>query len=127
MKGKIKEDTNTRTQGSRKRKANSADCLAKSGPKRKPNGQFAPGESGNPRGRTPLPPEFKHYAAEAPERLRAIADDPETPIKIKADIERWFAEMWYGKAPQALDLDGKVESGGVQTIRFEGILEEWSK
>ena len=84
---------------------------------------------GNPRGRALLPPEFKHYAEEAADRLRAIADDPETPVKIKTDIDKWFAEMWFGKSPQALGLEGEVktEAAGVQVIRFEGELEEWSQ
>ena len=90
-------------------------------------GRFVKGQSGNPRGRAPLPPDFKNYAAESPARLRAICDDPATPIKVRADIEKWFAEMWYGKSPQALDLEGKVESTGTQTIKFEGVLEEWSE
>lgn len=90
-------------------------------------GRFVKGQSGNPRGRAPLPPEFKSYAAEAPARLREICDDPATPVKVKADIEKWFAEMWYGKSPQALDLEGKVESLGTQTIKFEGVLDEWSQ
>jgi hypothetical protein len=90
-------------------------------------GRFQKGVSGNPRGRAPLPPEFKNYAAEAPTRLREICDDPATPVKVKVDIEKWFAEMWFGKAPQALDLDGKVENTGSQTIKFEGVLDEWSR
>ena len=90
-------------------------------------GRFVKGQSGNPRGRAPLPPDFKNYAAESPARLRAICDDPATPIEVRADIEKWFAEMWYGKSPQALDLEGKVESTGTQTIKFEGVLEEWSE
>ena len=96
-------------------------------PQRDANGRFIKGQSGNPRGRAPLPPEFKLYAQEAPARLRAIADAPDTPVKVKADIERWFVEMWHGKAPQALDLDGKVETGGTQVIKFEGVLDEWSQ
>ena len=95
--------------------------------KRNSKGQFVKGESGNPRGRAKLPPEFKHYAAQAPERLREIADDPDTPVKVKVSIEKWFAEMWYGKAPQALDLDGKVDTGGTQVVEFKGVLEEWSQ
>lgn len=90
-------------------------------------GRFVKGQSGNPRGRAKLPDNFKDYAAQAPDRLRAIAEDPATPVKIKADIERWFAEMWYGKAPQAVDLEGKVENLGTQTIKFEGVLDEWSR
>ena len=91
------------------------------------DGRFKPGNNANPRGRAPLPPEFKNYAAEAPARLREICDDPATPVKVKADIERWFAEMWYGKSPQALDLEGKVENLGTQTIKFEGVLDQWSQ
>ena len=91
------------------------------------SGRFVKGVSGNPRGRTPLPPGFADFAKEAPERLRIIANDPETPAKVRADIEKWFAEMYYGKAPQAVDLEGKVENTGTQTVRFEGVLEEWSK
>lgn len=90
-------------------------------------GRFTKGNNANPRGRAKLPPKFKDYAAQAPDKLRAIADDPQTPVKIRADIEKWFAEMWYGKAPQALDLEGKVENTGTQTIKFEGVLEEWSE
>ena len=90
-------------------------------------GRFVKGQSGNPRGRAPLPPGFKEYAAQAPERLRAICDDPATPVKVKADIERWFAEMWYGKSPQALDIDGSLESTGKTVIEFKGELAEWAK
>lgn len=90
-------------------------------------GRFVKGQSGNPRGRAPLPPEFKNYAKESPSRLRAIADDPETPVKIRADIEKWFAEMWYGKSPQALDLDGSLENSGTVKVEFTGVLEEWSE
>lgn len=90
-------------------------------------GRFVKGQSGNPRGRAPLPPEFKDYAKEAPARLREIADDPLTPVKIRTDIERWFAEMWYGKAPQAVDVDGKVENTGTTVVKFEGEIAEWAK
>lgn len=90
-------------------------------------GRFTKGNNANPRGRAPLPPEFKNYAKEAPARLREICDDPATPVKVRADIERWFAEMWYGKSPQALDLEGKLENTGTTVIEFKGALEEWSK
>ena len=90
-------------------------------------GRFVKGQSGNPRGRAPLPPEFKDYAKEAPARLREIADDPTTPVKIRTDIERWFAEMWFGKAPQAVDVDGKVENTGTTVVKFEGEIAEWAK
>lgn len=75
---------------------------------RKTNGQFAKGVSGNPNGRPKMPDEIKLYGKEAPARLRAIADDPDTPIKVKADIERWFAEMAFGKAVQQQIVDASV-------------------
>ena len=73
------------------------------------SGQFAKGHSGNPKGRPPLPPELKEYARQSPSRLRAIADDLDTPVKVRADIEKWFAEMYYGKSAQQVTLDGEVD------------------
>lgn len=80
-------------------------------------GQFVKGQSGNPKGRPSLPPEMKEYAKQAPDRLRAIADDEKTPVKVRADIEKWFAEMYYGKSAQQVTLDGGVE---VQPVVFTG-------
>lgn len=90
-------------------------------------GRFVKGKSGNPRGRAPLPKEFKEYAEKAPEELWALANDLETPAKVRADILKWMAEMWFGKAPQALDLDGKIENTGVHKVEFKGKLAEWSE
>lgn len=80
-------------------------------------GQFAKGHSGNPKGRPALPPELKEYAKQAPDRLREIADREDTPIKVKADIEKWFAEMYYGKSAQQVTLDGGVD---VKPVVFTG-------
>jgi len=99
----------------------------KSGAKRDSKGRFVKGQSGNPRGRAPLPPDFKDYAEKAPAELWAIANAEGTPVKVRADILRWMSEMWFGKAPQALNLDGKLDTGEVKTIRFEGVLDAWSK
>lgn len=90
-------------------------------------GKFKKGFSGNPGGRPKKPVELETYAKDAPAKLRAIADDPATPVKIKVDIEKFFFEAVYGKAPQAIDLDGKVENSGTMKVEFTGVLEEWSE
>ena len=90
-------------------------------------GQFAKGHSGNPKGRPPLPPELKKYAKQSPVRLRAIADDENTPVKVKADIEKWFAEMYYGKSSQQVTVDGEMTNSGVTVVKFEGEIEKWAK
>lgn len=73
-------------------------------------GRFKAGCSGNPRGRPPRPKELRDYAEGAPKRLREIADDPSTPAKLKAEIERWFFESVYGRPAQAVELDtGPIE------------------
>lgn len=90
-------------------------------------GRFVKGNNANPSGRPKKPPELDLYAKEAPAKLRAIADDPNTPVKIRADIEKFFFEAVYGKAPQAVDIEGKVENTGTTVVEFKGALEEWSK
>lgn len=90
-------------------------------------GRFVKGQSGNPSGRPKKPVELEMYAKDAPAKLRAIADDPKTPVKIRADIEKFFFEAVFGKASQAIDLDGKLENTGTQVVEFRGVLDEWSK
>lgn len=90
-------------------------------------GQFKKGQSGNPGGRPTLPIQIKNYAKEAPDRLRAIADDPTTPVKVRADIEKWFAEMYYGKSSQQVTVDAEVNNTGTTVVEFKGEIAEWAK
>lgn len=102
--------------------------MAKKAPEnRTETGRFKKGVSGNPGGRPKKPIELEQYAKDAPAKLRAIADDPATPVKIKADIEKFFFEAVYGKAPQAIDLDGKLENTGSTVIEFKGEIAEWAQ
>lgn len=101
--------------------------MAKEPENRTETGKFKKGFSGNPGGRPKKPVELELYAKEAPAKLRAIADDPATPVKIKADIEKFFFEAVYGKAPQAIDLDGKLENTGSTVIEFKGEIAEWAQ
>lgn len=90
-------------------------------------GRFVKGKSGNPKGRPSLPKEIKKYAEEAPNRLRAIADDEKTPVRLRAEIEKWFAEMYYGKSAQQVTVDGEMNTTGTTIVKFEGELGEWAK
>ena len=91
------------------------------------SGRFTKGQSGNPNGRPKKPAVIEKYAKEAPGKLRAIAEDPKTPVKIQTDIWKFFYEAHYGKAKQAVDVEGNIENTGTTTIRFEGELAEWAK
>ena len=102
-----------------------ADNRAKSG--RDSKGRFVKGQTGNPAGRPKKPECIEMYANEAPDKLRAIAEDPNTPKKIQSEIWKFFYEAHYGKAKQAVDVEGNIENTGTTTIRFEGELEEWAK
>ena len=70
--------------------------------------------------------------ADAPERLRKIADDPDTPLKLRVEIEKWIAEMVFGRPKLQPGTGGDREGGGSKgdssiTVKFEGELEQWSR
>ena len=91
------------------------------------SGRFVKGQSGNPGGRPPKPKVIETYAKEAPEKLYAIANDPDTPKKLQKEIWQFFYETQYGKAKQAVDLEGSIENTGTTVVKFEGELAEWAK
>lgn len=89
-------------------------------------GRFVKGQSGNPGGRMAIPGAVRRYAREAPEKMYAIAMDESTPVKVRADIWKWFAEMIYGRPRQQVDMEASVTAPPV-AVRFEGVLDQWSK
>jgi hypothetical protein len=91
------------------------------------SGRFKKGQSGIPGGRPPKPKVIEQYAKEAPEKLYALATAPDTPKKLQKQIWIFFYEAQYGKAKQAVDVDGSIENTGVSVIKFEGELAEWAK
>lgn len=99
----------------------------KTAKKRGPGRPFQPGQSGNPKGRPPLPPDARAWATKDMGDLHEMSDDENVPVKVRADIKRWMVEMVYGKAAQAVDVDGKMENVGTTTVKFEGVLDEWSQ
>lgn len=90
-------------------------------------GRFVKGQTGNPAGRPKKPEVIEQYAKEAPDRLYAIATAPDTPKKLQKEIWQFFYEAQYGKAKQAVDVDGTIENTGTTVVRFEGELAEWAK
>ena len=67
--------------------------------------------------------ELRRYGAESAQRLREIADDPETPLKLRAEIERFFFDAVYGRKA----ADGEGGNAQSTVIKFEGELEKWSE
>ena len=88
---------------------------------------FKPGVSGNPNGRPKKPETLLKQGEKSIEALIQMANNEETPVKVRADIHRWLAEMSYGKAQQSVDMDADVKSSSEIKVEFEGVLNEWSK
>lgn len=96
------------------------------GANRDAKGRFGKGNTAS-RGRPALPPEARDWATKDMADLHEMAEDEAVPVKLRADIKRWMVEMVYGKAAQAVDVDGSIENTGTTTVKFEGVLDEWSK
>lgn len=87
------------------------------------NGRFAKGHKkvGNPGGRKKLPEGLYQLAAEAPERLRELVNDPKTPAVVRANTLQWAMEMVHGKPKQQADVDLTAD---VNTIARQLTLDE---
>jgi len=92
---------------------------------RNASGRYLKGCSGNPGGKPKRDIRIKDFGKQSIDELYKIASDEESPEKLRADIWKWFAEMYYGKPSQAVDLDAEVT--GFQKIEFEGELDGWSR
>lgn len=119
---KKKEASKSSEKDTKKKKA-----AVKSSPSRNEKGQFTKGQSGNPGGRPKISEDFKKYAEKSPAELWAIVQDPDTGTSIRTSILMWFAEMYYGKARQQVDVDANQNMVATTEIEFKGVLGEWAQ
>ena len=63
------------------------------------------------------------YGAKSLEKLMELADEEETPAKLKAEIYKWFAEMEFGKPVNKVQDDNPEG----QEVSLEGDMAKWSE
>ena len=86
------------------------------------NGRFAKGHKkvGNPGGRKKIPDGLYDLAREAPEKLRALVDDPATPAAVRASTLQWVMEMAHGKPKIQADVDVSADvAAAVQPLTLD--------
>lgn len=72
------------------------------------SGRFVAGHKkvpGSGAARKRIPESLYQLAQDAPEKLRDLVDDPDTPAAVRADTLRWAMEMVHGKPKQQADID----------------------
>jgi len=88
---------------------------------------WQPGQSGNPAGRAPIPPEvleiLKAASPKAAKALVVMIDDPDPAIRLKA-IDM-LQNRIYGRPAQT--LDAKIETTNVQQAHLQVLLELQAK
>ena len=93
--------------------------------KRDEKGKFVAGGAPVSPGRPKKPPELKDAADQSLATLIKLRDTTDSE-KLKAEICRWLYEMQYGKAKQATEIEGNVNTGAIR-VELEGDIDEWAK
>lgn len=89
---------------------------------RNSKGQFVKGhkKAGGSSGRKKIPDGLYDLAAEAPEKLRALVDDPDTPAAVRASTLQWVMEMAHGKPRIQADVDVSADvAAAVQPLTLD--------
>ena len=93
--------------------------------KRDKKGKFVPGGAPISPGRPKKPPELKLAADKALVDLIRLQETTDSD-KLKVEICKWLYEMQYGKAKQATEIEGSLDTSPT-VIELKGYLKEWSK
>lgn len=99
----------------------------KSGSGRNADGTFVPGHSGNPGGRPKKSTRLLEMGEYAEEQIYKMMQNPKTPRGIRVDLYKYVHDKAFGRATQAVDVDGKMDQTVSTTVKFEGVLDEWSE
>lgn len=91
------------------------------------DGRFVKGQSGNPGGRPKKSDRLIEMGEYAEEQIFKTMQNPKTPRGIRVDLYKYVHDKVYGRATQAVDVDGKMNSTVSTTVKFEGVLDEWSE
>ena len=99
--------------------------------KKSPGTPFEKGKSGNPGGRPKTPKwaitKIKGMVPDAIEQLGEILLDPYTKTKDRIKAIEIILNYGLGKPEQVVNLSAEVKQDKVTTVKFEGVLDEWSK
>lgn len=110
-----------------KKAGKSAEKGKAGGQARSADGRFVKGQSGNPGGRPKKSDRLIEMGEYAEEQIFKTMQNPKTPRGIRVDLYKYVHDKVYGRATQAVDVDGKMSSTVATTVKFEGALDEWSE
>ena len=116
--------------GGKKKKSGSKKS-GKSAPKQSQNrgsdGRFVKGVSGNPGGRPRKSDRLLEMGYYAEEKMFEMMQNPKTPRGQRIDLYKYVHDKAFGKATQAVDVEGKGGINVSTSIKIEGALDEWSE